>query len=101
MNNFEFILIVQKTLNKLFGLDNVHKVSAQINGENKNKIYFVISMADKRFHSYIFYRTRLTTKDIRNILFAFKRNTIDSIRRGEINVSTNSTDEEIRTRVDK
>lgn len=78
MNKIELMLITEKILTKLFGENNVIKVVH--NSKDGNKINYCVQVDGKKFYGCVFHSVKLTVKDVRNILFAYKRNVIKSLK---------------------
>lgn len=87
MNILDFALVLKKSLIKLFGEENVLKLSNRPTGQEKNKFIFTILVNSKKFNGFIYFNKNLIVKDIRNILFAFKRNCFEALKKEKPNVS--------------
>jgi hypothetical protein len=84
MNKIELMLVVEKILIKLFGKEGVLKITH--NGNDLNKINFTVLVDHKKFFGCIFHSKRLTVKDVRNILFSYKKRVIQSLQEEVKNV---------------
>lgn len=99
MNIITFALTTERTLAKLFGGENVHKVAVSPTSKDKNKVFFTVSLKGFKHKGFIFFSDRLSGKDIRNILFAYKRNLFDLIAKEDKHAD--STNEKIQPGVHK
>lgn len=81
MNSLECLLITEKVLNKLFGIENVKQVL--FNPSKNNKISFTVLIDTIKYAGFLYYHSKLTAKDIKNILFAFKRTALKSLDRNK------------------
>lgn len=95
MNKIECMLITERILRKLFGDKEVLKVVN--NSKDGNKINYCVLCDNKKFYGCIFCNSKLTVKDIRNILFTYKRQVLKSLNREVQNADTRA--KEVRTGV--
>jgi hypothetical protein len=91
------MLIVQKILIKLYGEKGVTSVT--YSPKDGNKINYIVTLDDKKCIGCVFYNAKLTVKDVRNILFAYKKREIKALGKEASNVNT--TDAEVRTGVNQ
>ena len=71
MNKISLMLIVQKILIKLYGEKGVTSVT--YSPKDGNKINYIVTLDGKKCIGCVFYNAKLTVKDVRNILFSFKK----------------------------
>ena len=95
MNKIELMLVVKRILVKLFGESNVLKVV--YSPSDGNKVTYTITIDNKKFIGCVFYNARFTVKDVRNILFAYKKREIKALNKEVSNVD--SANEKICTGV--
>lgn len=81
MNSLECLLITEKVLNKLFGSENIKQIL--FNPSKNNKITFTTLLDDKKVCGFLYYHSGLIPKDIKNILFAFKRTALKNLQRNK------------------
>lgn len=86
MNIIEFTLATKKILCKLFTSENVCSVKCKPD-EKRTKIHFIITFKDKKCAGFIFFNSKLSNKDIRNILFTYKRRLFDLIQKEKLNAN--------------
>lgn len=92
MNKIELMLVTQKVLFKLFDDKNVLGVC--YSPKDANKISFTVVVDGTKFFGCIFHNNKLTVKDVRNILFAYKKNCLKAL--GKEVKNANSTGTNIR-----
>lgn len=81
MNKFELMQYTQKFLRKFFG--DLAGIKVTYNTKDLNRINFTINIEPGRFIGSIYFNANLTPKDVRNILFSFKRKVVDSLSKKE------------------
>lgn len=89
--------LTKKLLEKFF--NDASSIKVNYNRNDGNKINFIVNLKGDKHCGFIYHNTRLTVKDVRNILFSFKRRVIQSLKKEVQNVD--STAKEIRTGADK
>ena len=77
MNKIELMQCTQRTLRKFFG--DLAGIKVSYNQKDGNKVNFVIDIERGKFRGFIFHNNTITHRDVRNILFSFKRRVIASL----------------------
>ena len=97
MNKIELMQLTKKLLEKFF--TDASAIRVEYNTTDGNKINFIVTLKGTRHNGFIYHSQRLTVKDVRNILFSFKRRVIQSLKK-EAPIA-NSTTEKIQSGADK
>jgi len=98
MNKIELMQLTKKLLEKFF--TGASSIKVDYNRNDGNKINFIVNLDKVKYTGFIYHNNKLTVKDVRNILFSFKRRVIQSLKKEEVQ-NVDSTAKEIRSGANK